>query len=165
MENSRQLIPAARRADLVIQEADGETLIYDLKSHKAHCLNPTAALVWKHCDGRRTAEQVALNLESHMGKPVSPEVIWLAVDQLEKSGLLQETVRRRHGESRLSRRQVMLRIGISAAATLPFIKTINAPAALQAVSCVGVDEPCGTGLPKCCPPLICSSDFLCFDPR
>jgi hypothetical protein len=161
---SRQPVPAARRSGIVVQEADGEILIYDLKSHRAHCLNPTAALVWKHCDGKRTVEQLAQELCSKTGESLSTDAVWLAVDQLEKSRLLQEPVNRRPDERRLSRRQLMLRIGISAAATLPFIKTIDAPAALQAASCAGVEERCGPGFRNCCPPFACGDGF-CFDPR
>ena len=165
MEKPRQLIPSARRTDLVIQEADGETLVYDLQSHKAHCLNHTAAVVWKQCDGKRTIEEVAKRAEAELSEPAPVEVVLLAVEQLEKSGLLKEAFIRESGERRMSRRQVMLRIGISAAAALPFIKTINAPAALQAVSCAGVEEPCGGANPPCCPPFQCSADGSCFDPR
>ena len=42
--------PKARTQDLVIQEANQETLVYDRKSHQAHCLNPLVGLVWRHCE-------------------------------------------------------------------------------------------------------------------
>lgn len=161
MRKTQQLIPAARRSDLVIQEADGETLIYDTKSHKAHCLNPTAALVWKYCDGRRTAAQVAERVEAEVGKPVSQELVWLAVELLEKRRLLEGSVGENSGAARISRRELARKIGIATALMLPFIATINAPAAFQAASCGGVEAECGTGLPACCPPLCCTSDFLC----
>ena len=70
MGNTRQLIPAARKDELVIQEVEGETLVYDLKSHKAHCLNRTAALVWKRCDGRTRVGQITEFLQSALDAPV-----------------------------------------------------------------------------------------------
>ena len=152
MENTRQLIPAARRADLVVEEVPGETLVYDLKSHKAHCLNRTAALVWKQCDGKQTAEQVARKIEAETGTLVSPEVVWLAVEQLEKRKLLQAPVKRAPGMARISRRDVMRRIGISAVVALPLVTSILAPTTAEAATCTPNGGPCGNaGNPPCCP--------------
>ena len=44
--------PVARQEGLVIQEMPDEVLVFDLKTNKAHCLNETAAFVWKACDGK-----------------------------------------------------------------------------------------------------------------
>lgn len=151
MGNTRQLIPTARKDELVIEEVEGETLVYDLKSHKAHCLNRTAALVWKQCDGKLTAQEVASRLELELQTPVSAEVVWLAVEQLEKRRLLEEPVIHTYGSSaRMSRREMARRLGIATALTLPFIASIKAPAAIQAGSCGGGGAPCGPGLPECC---------------
>lgn len=148
MEQTRLPIPAARQADLIIQEVPEETLVYDLKNYKAHCLNRTAALVWKHCDGKHTAEQVARKLGREMGAPVSTEVVWLAVRQLEKRKLLQEPVERLPGAARISRREVVRKLGITAAVALPLVTSILAPQAVQAASCAGPEEICTT-LPCC----------------
>ena len=40
--------PRARTEGLVVTELPDELLVYDLERHRAHCLNPTAALVFKH---------------------------------------------------------------------------------------------------------------------
>jgi hypothetical protein len=47
MKTTRALMPRARRDELVVEELDDETLVYDLERHKARCLNHTAALVWR----------------------------------------------------------------------------------------------------------------------
>ncbi|HKS27445.1 MAG TPA: PqqD family protein [Pyrinomonadaceae bacterium] len=157
MGNTRQLIPAARRDELVIQEVEGETLVYDLKSHKAHCLNETAAMVWKHCDGERTASEVALLLEQEMGTPVSAEVVRLAVEQLEKRSLLEESFEPAFGSRRISRRELARTLGVVTTLTLPFIASIKTQAAIQvAGSCGGTGAPCGAGLPACCPGRACN---------
>jgi hypothetical protein len=44
-------LPQARTEGLTVRELAEETLVYDKERHKAHCLNRTAACVWKHCDG------------------------------------------------------------------------------------------------------------------
>ena len=46
MKTTRALMPRARQDELVVEELQDETLVYDLKRHKARCLNRTAALVW-----------------------------------------------------------------------------------------------------------------------
>jgi hypothetical protein len=161
MGKTRQLVPAARRAELVVQEVDNETLVYDLQSHKAHCLNQTAAIVWKHCDGKRTVEQLARKVEAELGTRLSPEVVWLAVEQLEKRSLLEERMEMLDGAARMSRRELARRLGIATALMLPFITTINAPAALQAVSCGMGGAPCGGANPPCCPFFACNGFGVC----
>lgn len=40
-----------RRPDLLIRDSEGETLLYDPASGRAHWLNATAAVIWKLIDG------------------------------------------------------------------------------------------------------------------
>ena len=53
------MLPCRREKDLIVRQLSDETLVYDLKRDKAHCLNPTAAAVWRHCDGRTSVSQLA----------------------------------------------------------------------------------------------------------
>ena len=69
METTRALIPRARQDELVVEELPDETLLYDLKSHKASCLNRTAALVWSHCDGQTSVAEMATMLERQLKIP------------------------------------------------------------------------------------------------
>ena len=62
MTDTRRPLPEARREDIVVQELPDETLVYDLKRHKALCLNRAAGLVWKHCDGRTSVAEMAVLL-------------------------------------------------------------------------------------------------------
>jgi hypothetical protein len=59
-------LPKARRNKLVIQELPDEVLVYDQERDKAHCLNQTAALVWKQCDGRTDVPTIAKRLQDEM---------------------------------------------------------------------------------------------------
>ena len=57
METTRALMPRARQDELVVEELPDETLVYDLKRHKARCLNGyggpgVAALRWTNERGR-----------------------------------------------------------------------------------------------------------------
>ncbi|HEX8175857.1 MAG TPA: PqqD family protein [Pyrinomonadaceae bacterium] len=152
MGNTRQLIPAARKDELVVQEVEGETLVYDLKSHKAHCLNRTAALVWKHCDDNQTVDEVARRVSQELGAPVSHEVVLLAISRMEKLGLLKGSTKR---ALTMSRRELVRRIGISTAVALPLVTSILAPAAVQAATCGGIGAFCGGDSPPCCGGLVC----------
>ena len=51
-------VPVARKENLVIQEMPEEVLVYDMDTNKAHCLNRTAAFVWKSCDGKNSVAPI-----------------------------------------------------------------------------------------------------------
>ena len=72
-------LPTARQERLVIQELPDEVLIYDLDRDKAHCLNQTAAFVWKQCDGRTTVADALVRFEQEFGAGVNEAMIWLAL--------------------------------------------------------------------------------------
>lgn len=128
------LAPEARKEGLLVHELSGEVLVYDLDRHKAHCLNKTAALVWERCDGKTSVPQLVQQLETALKTPVDEEVVWLAVDQLGKSRLLQEKIAPETGRVRLSRRELIKRAGLGAALALPLVTSIIAPTAAQAGS-------------------------------
>src|SRR5262245_13504086 len=88
MNNSQ--FPTARKSGLVVQDVPDEDLIFDLESNKAHCLNLTAATVWKSCDGKTSVRDIASILEKQSGKKVSDDLVWLAIEQLNENNLLQD---------------------------------------------------------------------------
>jgi hypothetical protein len=131
---NEQRLPVAKVENIIIQELPEETLVYDLERHKAHCLNKTASFVWKRCDGRATVREITADLCVELDTKVDEKVVWLAIDQLEKSRLLQGKVARPRATANLSRRSVMKKIGI-AATLLPIVTSLVAPTAIQAVTC------------------------------
>ena len=130
------LLPQARALDLVTREMPDEVLVYDLKRHKAHCLNQTAAMVWKYCDGHRTVTDIAKLMQKDLNTPVNEEAVWFAVDRLGKAHLLEERLSPPAGSSRLSRRDAIRRLGLGAALAVPMVMSIVAPTAVSAASCV-----------------------------
>ncbi len=67
-------LPRARKEGLLIQELPEEVLVFDLSTAKAHCLNHTAALVWRRCDGKKgqlsaTASPAAMYCAELAGPP------------------------------------------------------------------------------------------------
>jgi len=141
--------PKKREQGLVIKELPEEVLVYDLDRDKAHCLNNTAALVWKNCDGKTTANAIARLLEKETDKPIDDRVVWLALDQLERFHLLEDTPAKPVHLAGMSRRELVRKVGVAALA-LPAIISIAAPTAQAQASCVPTDSgPCDATT-NCC---------------
>ena len=150
-----QSLPEARKEGLVVQHLSDEVLVYDQQRHKAHCLNETAALVWMRCDGKTTVASMAQELSQQTGTRVGEEVVWLALDQLGKSRLLQGAATRGRAADGVSRREMMKRAGLAAAIALPMVTSIVAPTAVQAATCKASGSAC-TGSAECCS-AVCSA--------
>ena len=130
-------IPVARKQGLVVQEMPEEVLIYDLDTNKAHCLNNTAAFVWKSCDGNNSVADIAKMFEVDAGKPVQEDLVWLAIEQLNDKNLLNgELAANFKGQSR---RDVIKKIGFASMIALPIVASLAAPTSvLAAASCACV---------------------------
>ena len=147
-----KVTPVARTASLIVKEVDGEILVYDLETDKAHCLNDTAARVWKNCDGRKSVSEIREVLSAESNSSVKDEVVWLALDQLEKFKLLKDAPARPAVLAGMTRRQMVARLGIAAVA-LPAIVAIVAPEAKAQGSTV---QPGGC----CTNPNDCANDCI-----
>ena len=135
---SSKALPQARQDGIVVRELPEEVLIYDLERHKAHCLNQTAAAVWRLCDGETTPREMSYRLAREFSTPVDEDVIWLALDELSTLSLLESPVVRPAG---LSRAQLMRRVGVvTAAIALPAAFSLHVPSASAAAcntTCAG----------------------------
>lgn len=143
--------PIARKNDLVTQEVPDELLVYDLVNNKAHCLNQTAAAVWRSCDGTKSVSDLAQIVSTESGQTVNDDFVWLAIDQLAASELLENDVRSaNYGQSR---RDVIKKIGLASVIGLPLIVSLIAPQnALAATSCACVNPiDCSSGPNAGCP--------------
>src|SRR5437773_685884 len=121
------MLPLRRQRKLLIEELADETLVYDQARHKAHCLNRTASLVWKHCDGQTTVAQLTEWVGQELGTPVSRELIAAAVQDLERARLLENGPGRK-----VTRRQAAGKMAVAGLAAV--VASITAPAAAQAAS-------------------------------
>lgn len=128
--------PETRRSGLLIRELPDELLVYDRQQHRAHCLNRTAALVFRHADGSRTSDE----LSAVTG--LDGDVVALAVEQLREAGLLEGAVvageapvpAQGPAAEGMSRRAVARRVGLAAAILLPAVATIVAPTPAEAAA-------------------------------
>ena len=160
--------PHARKEGLVVKELPDEMLVYDLERHRAHCLNRTAALVWKQCNGRRSVEQVTRLVQSALNtapdecaRParVDERLVWLALDRLSKAHLLEEKITPPLALSGPSRRDLIRKLGLvgGLSVLLPLVSSIVAPTPAEAAgSCVAdctgqpLGTPCGNCLTNIC---------------
>jgi hypothetical protein len=156
-------LPAARQDELVVETMADETLVYDLRRHRAHYLNPPAALVWRCCRERRSVTETVGLLADELGTPAAEPLVWMALDRLEQARLLTEPPAFPGGRARYGRRQVVRTLGLSAAAALllPLVDSIVSPVAAQAGSCLtgaqceALNPPACTGQPICGSPGNC----------
>jgi Coenzyme PQQ synthesis protein D (PqqD) len=138
-----------RRERLIIDELPDEVLVYDLDRHRAHCLNHTAALVWKLCDGRTMPRVIARRVQSQLDQPFTEDLVWLALRQLSKIHLLEEFGGLPAQLAGMSRREMVRAMGIAAAVSVPLITSIMSPTAVQASTCFPGGHACTTGV-QCC---------------
>ena len=151
----RDQTPKARTKGILVEELDDETLVYDLETHAAHCLNPAATLVWRRSDGHTTVRAMVPPL-GEVGLPEEEALVWMALSRLDEAGLV-EPVTLPGSKGGFSRKEVLRVLGATAAMTLllPAVDSVVAPLAASAASCVSLaacvalpKTACG-GLPIC----------------
>ncbi len=138
--------PKAREAELIVEELGQETLVYDLRKDRAHCLNPASAWIWKNCDGHTGVAELTRSLSRHLGSSYQEHLVWHSLEQLARAGLLQEPIKPPLGMMPTSRRQFALQAG-KLALLVPVVTSITAPLSAQILSCT---SDC-SGKPDCTP--------------
>jgi hypothetical protein len=155
--------PKARTKNLVIQTLQGETLIYDVAIHEAHCLNETAGLVWSLCDGNNSVDEIAIAIQTKFGEPVDADLVRLAITQLNERKLL--TGPSFDASTMPNRREAIRRIGLASAVATPIIASIVAPTSVLAnISCACSSSAACLGMAgrECLPnALVCNPSGIC----
>jgi len=149
-EKAEQLVPQMRTDGLVTQPLGDEILVYDLHRHQAHSLSRSAAIVWNHCDGKTTVSEMCELLTTEFETPMAEQIVLLGLAQLRKARLLEESLSPSSSPvPAISRREVIRRVGLAAAAALPMVTSIIAPRAAQAANCTPNGQACN-GNGNCC---------------
>jgi hypothetical protein len=125
---------------ITIREIEAELLIYDERTHRAWCLNRSSACIWQLCDGRNTVGKIAAGAAKELGSAVNEELVLLTLEELQEKGLLQGGMVKALPRG-ASRREMIGKIGLVAAALLPAVAAITAPPALAQSGSVGTDVP------------------------
>ena len=150
MKKNAERMPRARQRGLIIEDLPGEVLVFDSERDRAHCLNQTAALVWKYCDGKTTVSQMARKLERDLNTPnVDERMVSYALEQLSRDHLLDESFVPAAMLSGLTRRQMVRALGLAAVIAVPVVTSIVVPTAQAATSCSPPGQPCGSSA-TCC---------------
>jgi hypothetical protein len=133
---SQEYRPNAATENLVTQQLQDEVLIYNLDTHRAMNLNKTAACVWNLCNGENTLPEIRLTASRELQTQVPEEAILLAIDALNKHNLLSNDSFSSSTESlsKMTRRAMIRKVGLTAAVSLPIITALIAPTAADAQS-------------------------------
>lgn len=152
----------ARQQGLVVRELPDEVLVYDLERHKAHCLSRLAAAVWRGCDGKASAREIAERLRKDVEPALDPDLVLVAVKRLSRARLLEEPVRLAGIASSLPRREMLRRVAAVGGLSVLSITVPTAAYAITCVSCVTCESTKNsacTGRPCCDGP---SAGALCL---
>lgn len=126
--------PLSRKDNLVVQEVNGEVLVYDLNDNKAFCLNQTSALIWQACSGERTIPDISRFVSQKLNTPANEDLIWFALDQLKKEKLISHETEASNHFAGMSRRDVVKKVGLGTMIALPIVASMIAPKAINAQS-------------------------------
>jgi hypothetical protein len=118
------------RSGLIIRAVGNELIVYDARTHVAHCLNRTAALVFEAVDGRMSVAALSVRLGRQAEIEAPQEVVQAVLDELADAGLLEAPPPSR--QARPSRRSAMRAIGVAALA--PIVASLVVPAPAEAAN-------------------------------
>jgi hypothetical protein len=155
--------PRARKEGLLVRDIGDEVVVYELESHRGHCLNRTAALVWHACDGRRTVAAITGQVGRELGAPADEDLVRYTLRRLSDARLLDPGIQ--EAATTLTRRQIARRMG--QAALLPVVISLLAPKPSEAATCEAGCAACDcTGVPNlpvtsCWNGTDCSSYICC----
>ena len=142
MAPSSGFVPRRRPNGLLVEQLEGEVLLYVEPTHRAFCLNPAAARIWESIDGARDVAAIARDAS------LDSELVGSTLREMGEAGLLVEIPDLPRVD--LSRRR-LVRAGLVA---IPLILAITVPRAAEAASNCTAGLPSG---PACSPALPCCS--------
>jgi len=120
--------PLNKKDFIVVEESPNEALLYDSAKNKLHVLTPVATTVWKSCDGKTSVSEITRKLKADLNNELGEDVTWLALEELGKNGLLENSVN--IPRNSVSRRALIKTLAVS----LPLVTTMIAPSPARAQS-------------------------------
>src|SRR6266480_6773035 len=136
-----------RKRTTVATAAGGDGLhLFDHQQQQAYALNTTSALVWQHCDGQTTPEQLMelLRQNFNVSRAQAEQLTWLTLDELGKANLLEaEVTHPRPLSSKLTRRQMLTTFATAgvALAVVPIVALVTTQARAEALPATTSGEP------------------------
>ena len=136
-----------RKRTTVAMAAEGDGLhVFNHQQQQTFALNTTSALVWQHCDGHTTPEQLTelVRQNCNVSCAQAEQLTWLALDELGKANLLEaEVARPRPPSSKLTRRQMLTTFATAgvALAVVPMVALVTTQAKAEALPATPNGEP------------------------
>ena len=143
--------PTAKSENLLVEDVGGELLIYDTSTNRAHCLNESAAAIWRHCDGTRSVDKLANHLFPKLDASDSTQIVRVGLERLRRRRLIDGAASVGQPVD-LSKRQMLRKVAILAAAAgvvAPLISSVVAPTPAAAFSCLPSGASCES-FAQCC---------------
>lgn len=149
-------LPKARTENLLEQNLEKETLLYDLLIDKAFNLNESLTIVYKACGQNSTFDEIK---QKHK---FTDDFVYLALDELKRSNLLADVNSYQSLFESTNRREVIKKVGLATMFALPVITGLVAPKSANAAS---NSESGGTTLYGACAPSgtrgVCYGELNC----
>jgi hypothetical protein len=149
-----------RRKPMIVRHLAQECLLVDTETNRAHCLNAIAARVWQLCDGQTSVASMATILRQEYASSIDETLVWVALKQLRRAGLLPRTTAFPDTVVFITRREAVQKLGAAAALALPVVSSILMPTAAQAASCLPNGRPCLSNS-QCCSGLCHGAPLRC----
>jgi hypothetical protein len=129
--------PSARTDAVIVEPVGDGIVVYDLKRHRAHALNRSAAALWRLCDGTRTVPWLSQELSRQMACKVTESDIEDALHDLYAVRLFIEGPPF-NVEMFRSRRRALKKSGqlIGLTVALPIVLSLRMPRVADAASMV-----------------------------
>src|SRR4051812_20785804 len=116
-------LPKTRNADIIVQEAGSELLIYDLRINRAFALNDVSRIIYQACDGKTSYADLQKDHRS-----LTDDVLRFGINKLSRKNLFEDG-----GTKPFSRRKLVSRAA-AAAVALPVVTLVIIPSAAHAQS-------------------------------
>jgi PqqD family protein of HPr-rel-A system len=139
------------RTGLLSNQLDDQVLVYDPRADSVHLLDPTTARVMELlADRGRTTDEIVVEIARQVDVPSGKALLALAIDELRKADLLDESVSS-SPQPEVSRRELLRKVALAGAAAViaPAIVTLSPSPAYAQGSCLAKKD-CCTVNADCC---------------
>jgi PqqD family protein of HPr-rel-A system len=140
------------RANLLSNPLDDQVLVYDCRGDTVHLLDPTTARVMELLQTRRwTVDELTAELAGKADLSSSAALLELALEELRKADLLDDSIASQIPRVDLTRREVLRKMMLAGAAAvlIPAIVTLSPSTAYAQTSCLP-KHACCTVDAQCC---------------
>jgi Coenzyme PQQ synthesis protein D (PqqD) len=125
------IVKPRARTGVIARPVGNEVVIYDSETHRAHCLNRTAAIVLHASNGENSVAAIAQTLALETGTAPDEDVVWVTLERLAETKLIESMPSSRVS---VSRRCALRQVTISAAALAPLVASLLVPTPAQAAA-------------------------------